>query len=456
MLCISVEVHTLHGQPIAGTPVEVPHPRNVTRSGGDEQEAAMSLIIPGRRRIPFLVCRTVAAERERRERNDTVDEVRVGIIGVGGMGGAHASYLMAGEVSGARLVAVADTAPEVLGRMEKRYGDALTRFDSAEALLDSGTVDAVIVAAPHYFHPPLAIAAMERGIHPLVEKPAGVYTRQVREMNEAAEKSGLVFGIMFNQRTRATHQKMRQIVQSGELGEIKRTHYVITTWFRSQAYYDSGGWRATWAGEGGGVLVNQSPHNLDLWQWICGMPKRVRAFAGFGRYHNIEVEDDVTAFVEYPNGATGVFITATGEAPGTQTFEVVGDRGKLVLEGDGKLTFWRTTQSVSEFLNTSQDGFAKPETWECKIPTAGGEEHKGVTKNWIRAIREGTPLLADGREGIRGVELANAMLLSAWTDDWANVPVDEELFYRELMQRVESSNTEKKNGSKALSFEGTF
>lgn len=384
--------------------------------------------------------------------------VRIGIIGVGGMGRGHARYLGAGEVEGATLAAVADVSPSALDWVKDRLGDAVQRFENADALLDSGAVDAVIVATPHYFHPPLAIAAMERGLHALVEKPAGVYVRQVREMNTVAEKSGKVFGIMFNQRTRPIHQKVKQLVASGELGEIKRTHYVITSWTRTQAYYDSGGWRATWAGEGGGVLVNQSPHNLDLWQWICGMPSRVRAFCGFGRYHDIEVEDDVTAYVEYPNGGHGVFITTTGEAPGSSSLEIVGDRGRLLMEG-GNLTFWRTATPVSEFLRTAKGGFDRPETWKCEIPigrTDEGGEHRMVTRNWVKAINEGTPLLASGVEGINGVQLANAMLLSAWTDNWATVPTDEDLFKTLLDEKIASSSHQKKTEGKALDFSGTF
>jgi predicted dehydrogenase len=381
--------------------------------------------------------------------------VRIGIIGIGGMGRSHASYLGAGDVPGAKLTAVCDVAPAALDWAKGKFGDNVARFDDAEKLLKSGLVDAVMVATPHYFHPTYAIKAFDHGLHALVEKPAGVYTKQVREMNEAAKASGKVFGVMFNQRTRAIHQKMRNLIASGELGEIRRTHYVITTWFRTQSYYDSGGWRATWSGEGGGVLANQAPHNLDLWQWICGMPSRVRAFCGFGKYHDIEVEDDVTAYVEYPNGATGVFITTTGEAPGSQSFEVIGDRGKLVLE-EGKLTFYRTTESVSGFLKTCPQGFAKPETWKCEINASGGEEHKGITKNWVKAIADGTLLLADGSEGINGVELANAMLLSAWTDNWVNVPVDEDLFYTKLQEKIAASNVKKSSEGKAMNFEGTF
>ncbi len=383
--------------------------------------------------------------------------VRIGIIGVGGMGSGHAGYLGAGDVPGATLAAVADTSPAALARVQKKFGESVQRFETAEALIESGTVDAVIVATPHYYHPTYAIAAMKAGLHALVEKPAGVYVKQVREMNAVAEESGKVFGIMFNQRTRPMHQKVKELVSSGELGEIKRTHYVITNWFRTQSYYDSGGWRATWAGEGGGVLVNQSPHNLDLWQWICGMPTRVRAFCGFGRHHNIEVEDDVTAYVEYPNGATGVFITTTGEAPGSSSLEIVGDRGRLLMEGD-KLTFWRTRVSVSEFLKTHPGGFDRPETWKCEIPVKGGEsnEHRTITRGWVKSIAEGVPLLASGTEGINGVQLANAMLLSAWTDDWATVPTDEEKFYSLLQEKINSSNFEKKAEGKALDFTGTF
>ena len=382
-------------------------------------------------------------------------DVRFGIIGIGGMGRHHAQYLFNGEIPGAQLAAVGDVSPAALDWARGRFGEGVRTFDSGEALIASGVADAVLIATPHYFHPPLAIQALQNGVHALVEKPAGVYTKQVRELNEVASKSGLVFGIMFNQRTHGAHQKMRDLVQGGELGEIKRTQYVITDWFRSQAYYDSGGWRATWSGEGGGVLLNQSPHNLDLWQWICGMPKRVRAYCAFGKYHNIEVEDDVTAFVEYPNGATGVFITSTGEAPGTNALEIVGDNGKL-LWTEGKLTFWKTRMPVSEWTQTTKGGFEKPETWKIEIPTKGGEDHKGITKNFTAAIQGGAPLLASGQEGINGVTLANAMLLSAWTDSWVEMPLDDELYHAKLQERIQNSTFQKDAAGKSLEFAGTF
>ncbi|MGB1892278.1 MAG: Gfo/Idh/MocA family protein [Candidatus Latescibacterota bacterium] len=384
-----------------------------------------------------------------------MDTVRVGIIGLGGMGSNHAGYLSRGEIPGARLAAVCDVEPARLQNVSEKYGEDVQAFDSADALFEAKCIDAVIVATPHYFHPPLVTQALERGYHAMSEKPAGVYTKQVREMNEVAAKSDRVFGVMFNQRTRGDHQKLKELVESGELGEIKRTIYIINDWFRAQSYYDSGGWRATWAGEGGGVLANQCPHNLDLWQWICGMPERIRAFCHFGKYHDIEVEDDVTAYAEYANGATGVFITSTGEAPGTNRLEISADNGKVVLEG-GKITFWRTRVPSSQFLKEWPNGFGSPEVWKCEVPfRGGGEEHRGITKNWVQAIRQGTPLLASGDEGVRGVELANAMMLSTWTDDWVDIPVDEERFYEELQKRVAQSEI-KKEGGKVMDVDGTF
>ncbi len=387
-----------------------------------------------------------------------LENVRIGIVGIGGMGTNHADYLSAGQVPGAQLTAVCDIDPQRLERAKQKYGDKIALFEDAEAMFSSGLVDAVIIATPHYFHPPLACKAFAKGLHVLTEKPAGVYTKQVREMNEAAIASGKVFGIMFNQRSNPLYQKLRDLVTSGELGEIKRTNWIITNWYRPQSYYDSGGWRATWAGEGGGVLTNQDPHQLDLWQWICGMPQRVRAFCHFGKYHDIEVEDDVTAYVEYANGATGVFVTSTGDAPGSNRFEISADRGKVVIE-DGQLTFWRLRQSERQFNKEWKRGFGEPECWKCSVPTGQlkGSQHRAVTENWVNSIRKGTPLLAPGIEGINGLQLSNAMHLSAWTDDWVSIPVDEDKYYAYLQERIKNSTFKKKtDGGKIMDVTGTF
>lgn len=385
-----------------------------------------------------------------------MSKVRIGIIGIGGMGSHHAGYIIKGEVPGAELAAVCDINPARLAWAKENLGENVQIFDNADAMFAAKAVDAVMIATPHYGHPVLAVKAFENGLHVLVEKPAGVYTKQVRAMNEAAAKSGRVFGIMYNQRTNPLYQKLRDLLQSGELGAIKRTNWIITNWYRSQSYYNSDGWRATWAGEGGGVLLNQDPHQLDLWQWTCGMPKRVRAFCAFGKYHNTEVEDDVTAYVEYENGATGVFVTSTGDSPGTNRFEVSGDRGKIVIE-DGKLTFWRLRISERQFNSEYMGGFGEPECWKCEIPVSGDNpQHPGITRNWIDAILKGTPLHAPGVEGINGLQISNAMHLSAWTDSWVDIPVDEELFYEKLQEQIRASTFRKEIGNRVMDTKGTF
>ncbi|MHC4252408.1 MAG: Gfo/Idh/MocA family protein [Planctomycetota bacterium] len=385
-----------------------------------------------------------------------MDVVRIGIVGIGGMGSHHAKYLIKGEVPGSELTAVCDTDPERLEWAAKELPEGVKRFDDSSALIDSGEVDAVMIATPHYDHPPIAIAAFARGLHVLSEKPAGVYTKQVREMNEAAGKSGKVFALMFNQRTTAAYRKLKEIFEAGELGELRRTNWLITGWYRSQSYYDSGGWRASWAGEGGGVLLNQCPHNLDLWQWTCGMPKRVRAFCYFGKYHDIEVEDDVTAYVEYENGATGLFITTTGEHPGTNRLEVNGDKGKVVVEG-GKLTFWRNRVPVSQFNREFKGGFGSPESWKCDVPVrGGGGGHAEVTRGFVAAIREGKALLTPGTDGIKSLSLSNAMLLSAWTDSWVDIPFDDDLFHEKIKEKIATSTYEKPSAGGTMDVDGTF
>ena len=306
--------------------------------------------------------------------------------------------------------------------------------------MDSGEIEAVLVAIPHYDHPKYAIMAMKKGLHVMVEKPAGVYTKQVLEMNEVAKECDVKFGLMMNQRTNCIYRKMREIVQSGIMGQIRRTSWIITNWYRPQAYYDSGDWRATWSGEGGGVLLNQCPHNLDLWQWICGMPVKVDAKLHYGKWHDIEVEDDVSAYVEYENGATGIFITTTGDVPGTNRFEITLDHGKLLAEGD-ELRMWRSEISEPEFSKTNDEAFAWPEFVESVVETDGeNPQHAGVLNAFAGAILRDEPLVANGEEGINGLTISNAMHLSSWLGKEITIAeLDHELFYQELMKRVGGS-----------------
>lgn len=373
-----------------------------------------------------------------------MDSVKVGIIGIGNMGSLHVLGLSQGKVDGAVLTAVCDISEDRIDWAKEHTTREVQFFQDEDAFLNEADMDAVIIATQHYNHPETAIKAFEKGIHVLVEKPAGVYTKNVLEMNKAAEASGKVFGIMYNQRTNPIYQKLRDLIQKGELGEIKRTNWIITNWYRSQSYYDSSDWRATWEGEGGGVLLNQAPHQLDLWQWTTGlMPKRVRAFSSLGKYHEIEVEDDVTAYVEYENGATGVFITTTGEAPGTNRFEVVGDRGKIVVE-NGQLIFHRLTESEREFNRTSTTGFGAPESWEIQVPVHGkATDHLGIIQNWIDGISKGAELLAPGEEGIKGLEISNAIYLSSWLDKTIELPIDSDLYYEKLQEKIRNSTFKK-------------
>ena len=323
--------------------------------------------------------------------------VRLGIIGIGNMGSGHVQNILAGKTPEITLAAVADR------RQSRRDW----------------------------------------------------YTNAVWEMNAAADRAGKTFGMMFNQRTNCVYRKMHQMVESGELGDLKRVNWIITDWYRTQIYYDSGDWRATWAGEGGGVLLNQCPHQLDLLQWICGLPKRVQAFCHEGKWHDIEVEDDVTAYLEFENGATGVFDTTTGDAPGTNRFELTGTRGKLVCEND-VLTFWRLKEDEREFCLSSKEGFAKPEMEKIIVETDGeNPQHVGVLNAFAANILRGEPLVADGREGIRGLTLSNAMHLSGWLKKPVEIPFDEDLFERELDKRRKNSRR-KESADITFSTEGTY
>jgi len=371
-----------------------------------------------------------------------MDQVRFGIVGLGSMGLQHARLIME-QVKEAKLCAVASRNEkhiEVLRSLPG--GEQLRAFDTPKEMYESGCIDAVLIASPHRAHVAQAKEAFAHGMHVLLEKPTGVFTREVRELNAAAQASAKAFGAMFNQRTNPVYRKMKQLVASGEFGEIRRVSVIITDWFRAQSYYDSGAWRATWKQDGGGVLLNQAPHNLDLWQWICGMPKSVHAFCGFGRWHDVEIEDDVTAYAEYANGATGTFITSTGEAPGTNRLDISLDGGRLLYE-NGRLTLTRTEMPVSRFIREYAGGFGKPEmTTQDITPDELFPMHAGVTRAFARHILYGEPMIADGREGLNSLMLANAMLLSSWEDKTLALPFDADAdarFERQLSARAEKS-----------------
>jgi len=366
-------------------------------------------------------------------------KIRVGIIGIGNMGSAHASCVSAGKIQGMELVAVCDVIPTKMEYCQKAFPQAVF-YSDWEELIRQPNVDAVIIAVPHPLHAKLAAAALKAGKHVLLEKPVDISASRAAELNKVARESRKVFGIMFNQRTNDLFQRAKEIMESGQLGEMKRSVWIITNWYRTQHYYDSGSWRATWAGEGGGVLLNQAPHNLDLWQWICGMPCEVTGFCDIAKYHNIEVEDDVTIFVRYPNGATGTFITSTGEAPGTNRLEITGTLGKIILE-NGLLKWWKLQKPEPQVRVESQKNFEViPSDYIEIAPRFEEPAHAGILQNFTNAVLRGEKLLAPGMEGINELTISNAAYLSSWLGSQpVKLPMDQAAFDEKLAELAGNS-----------------
>lgn len=357
------------------------------------------------------------------------------VIGLGTMGTSHLEHIA--ESPRIELAAVCDTIPERARAAGEKYNCRV--YTDPDLLLQDHVCDAVLIATPHYQHTPTGMAALATGHHVLVEKPISVHKVDCERLIAAHKDKSLVFAAMFNQRTDPHYRKIRQLVKDGELGELMRINWIITDWFRTEAYYASGGWRATWQGEGGGVLLNQCPHNLDLLQWICGMPVRVHGFCGLGQWHRIEVEDQVTAYLEYPGRCTGVFITSTGEAPGTNRLEIAGDRGKLVYE-EGVLTFIRNEIPASEYCRNSGVTFGRPQIQRITLPIEGhGGQHSEIIENFAEAILHGAELIAPAEEGIHSVELANAILYSSLVGGPVELPLDGAAYERKLQELIENS-----------------
>ena len=371
-----------------------------------------------------------------------MDKVRIGIIGMGNMGRFHANDLLNGEVPRGELAAVGSTSPH---KLEEYKEKGVQIFGSGEEMIASGVIDALLIATPHYQHTSLGVAALEAGLHIMVEKPISAHKADAeRLIAAAAARPDQVFGAMFQLRVEPRYQKIRELVQGGELGDLVRVLWIMTDWFRSEAYFQSGGWRATWKGEGGGVLLNQCLHQLDAMQWITGMPSKVRSHVGIGRWHDIEVEDDVTCYMEFANGASGAFITSSGETPGSNRFEIAGTKGRLILEND-TLTFTRNAVPSDEWCKTSKIGFQKPETTVEEIPIPGADApHATLMTNFVNAILDGEALIAPGPEGLGSVELANVMVYSGLKDEPVDLPMDGAAWEAELNVLISNSTHEKK------------
>ena len=371
-----------------------------------------------------------------------MDKVRIGIIGMGNMGRFHANDLLDGKVPRGELAAVGSTSPH---KLEEYKEKGVQIFGSGEEMIASGAIDALLIATPHYQHTSLGVAALEAGLHIMVEKPISAHKADAeRLIAAAAARPDQVFGAMFQLRVEPRYQKIRELVQGGELGDLVRVLWIMTDWFRSEAYFQSGGWRATWKGEGGGVLLNQCLHQLDAMQWITGMPSKVRSHVGFGRWHDIEVEDDVTCYMEFANGASGAFITSSGETPGSNRFEIAGTKGRLILEND-TLTLTRNEVPSDEWCKTSKIGFQKPETTVEEIPIPGADAaHATLMTNFVNAILDGEALIAPGVEGLGSVELANVMVYSGLLNESVDLPMDGAAWEAKLNELIANSTHEKK------------
>ncbi len=369
--------------------------------------------------------------------------VKIGIVGVGNIGRAHLKSISKGKINNLKVTALCDVARERISEFTD-----LKLFDKAENLIKSREVDAILVSTPHNFHSDIAKLALENNIHVLCEKPIDITVTKAKELNEIALKSQAKFAVMFNQRTDFLFKKAKELIENGEIGKIKRSIWIISNWFRTQSYYNSGDWRATWAYEGGGVLLNQAPHNLDLWQWLCGMPSEVTAFCNEGKFHNIEVEDEVTLFAKYPNGATGTFITSTGDFPGTNRLEITGDLGKIVLE-EGKLKLYKNSVSTKFMIENALDSFAKCEVdyfeFVKESETNDLYAHEQILQNFTNAILFDEKLIAKGIEGVNELSISNAAYLSQWTGNKAvEIPFDNKIFDEFLNNKAEKSLAKEK------------
>lgn len=364
-------------------------------------------------------------------------KLRLGIIGMGNIGRHHAEYLLAGKVPSVELTAVGSTSPAKLTSYAER---GLLVFDDGFKMIRSGAVDAVLVATPHYQHTVYGVHALDARVHLMCEKPISAHKADAERLIAAHHRNPrTVFAGMFQLRVEPRYQVLKRMIGSGELGRIVRMNWITTDWFRTEAYYASGGWRATWKGEGGGVLLNQCLHNLDVVAWLFGMPARVRGFCQLGRFHAIEVEDNVTAYLEWEGGPTGVFVTSTGETPGSNRLEVVGTLGKVVIEHN-RMTFTRNAVDMLEWSRTSKVGFSKPDTSVDEIPIENhAAPHAALMTNFADAILGGRELIAPGSEGLHSVELANAILASSLDGATIGLPLDGEAYERRLQELVASS-----------------
>jgi len=376
-----------------------------------------------------------------------MDKVRYGIIGFG----AHAEQCYAEmiikkkQLENAEVTAITEVNPLRVENVKNNYPNTITWFNDYIKMLDSGLIDACIVTSPHPFHPEMVIACLKRNIPVMCEKPAATCTKKVFEMIEASKHSKALFGMMFNQRTNCVYRKMKEMIKNGEIGELQRINWIISNWYRPDRYYTIAPNRATWKGEGGGLIINQACHQIDLLQWLIDeMPESINGFLENGAYHDIECDDEFTLYLKYKNGAKGVFTSTTGEFPGVNRLEISGTRGRLTVEGD-RLIFNKSSFSSKSFSELAMGPYNRPRQETIEIKTDGENlQHLGIMRNFTNAILGKEELKVPGSEGLKALEIINSAIYSSWHDNMlVKIPVDPEIYYKELNEHIANSKYNK-------------
>lgn len=371
-------------------------------------------------------------------------KVRMAIIGIGNMGRTYACNIADGFVEGMELTAVCCRNEEGRRWAKERLGEGLVLVDSTDKLFELEDVfDAVLIVTPHKIHPELTIKAFEKGYHVFCDKPAGITARDARRMIESGKRAGKAYAMMFHNRTMPVYEKIKEMLTLGEVGELLRIDYVNTKPYRTKCYHTSSPWRSSFEHEGGGLLINQGQHYLDLWQWLFGMPKRLTATIDYGKYNDFTVDDNCTIYMEFAGGVRGRFFSSTGEPAGEERIEVVGTKAKLVCL-DGTLTVSRYERSTKEWYETNTEPFGKLKiekeviTYEpCKAP------YVVMLQNFSDHLRKGVALIADGYDGYRTLQLSNAAYTSSWLEKEIELPVEETVFAQLLNEAVKKEQEKK-------------
>lgn len=367
------------------------------------------------------------------------EKVRAVVIGFGGMGRQYVSMIHEGQIEGMELAGVCCRNAAGQAEIKSLYPKANIYRDVAATFEHAGEFDAVVIVTPHTTHVEIGKMAAKAGKHILMDKPAGVTTKEVKELIAAAHKAGISFSMIFNTRFSGAYEKVKEMLLEGTAGKLVRAVWICNTWYRTPAYHRSAPWRSTWKGECGGLLINQCQHYLDIWQWLLGMPDQVYASVDYGKYNDFTVDDSVDLQFFYENGLHGTFISASGETPSVNRLELWGTKGRLCLKDGVKLTFDENVMSTEEFARVNTDIYGKLDhrIREISVKPQGETGYRRLFQNFTDHIRKGVPLLTDGNDGLRTLTLANGAYLSSWLGRKVDFPIDDDEYARRLEEKAE-------------------